>query len=596
MSEVTLNEEEDAASVLLADDKHADNPIHHFIDRKSMFVGRRSTSNRRKSSQAYNKLLTLFITLFSKDLKGAETKEDILVMLTNVADRFDEQDKDGLDRDVRDGQADLLVQGINQRLLLRPHCSRSRKYYRKTLEDSQGLQVSVLCRALDMVLRCSDQALEECVPSLQDDLSLSLPALLDIFASWKGDSIVRLVTLASTMRIIRRFGPLVPQAATSLVRALLSLLDANFPSDIRVDAACAAVNFLETKDGRGGDSVVKMIEKDASTIISILSTAALAADDDSLGDILHSLSCMVTCPSLRTKLAKRRCAVLMVIKHLAHAYPEIRSKSLDLCHSFLGHHSTAAPARAVLECNMGLLLDALVTTASVESDQRLQLSQIRILNCLIIRDDITKEQKWKVMAALQTIALGDGADGPTMKAALSYLHSVNPMGFTEEALVATVTFATSDYAKVRNKALGLLKDISFWHPQVAQVLLETTDVLESFSLIISYGSDSDCADAIQVSKQLVSDGVNHQMFCIDTGYLTALVRLVTTEPIVNRPAYIGGVNTIITLMSSDDNLHYFLSFPEVLPWLVTFANRTCDDEIKQVVVSTIIRFSTTLIG
>jgi hypothetical protein len=532
------------------------------------------------------------LIFFRKDLNGAESKEDILVLLTNISNRFDEQDETGLDRDMREGTAEALAWGLNQRLLLRPIFSR--KYYRKSLEATRGLKVSVLCRVLELLLvHCSDQVLQESMHKLKDDLMPSLSVLLHIFACWEGESIIRLVTLASSIRLIRRIGPLLPEAAASLVAALLSLLNGNFPSDIRVDAASAAAAFLDNKNG--SEQVVNIVEKDASVVISILSTAALAASNECLGEIMHGLSCMAGCPTLGSKLARRRCAVLAVVKHLSHQGREVRSKSLDLCHAFLGYHSTTTPVRTVLECNASLIVGALIKAVAVESDSRLQLSQIRILNGLITRDDIPKEKKRNVMAVLYTLVKNEGPDGPTMEAALCYLQSATPMGLTEEVLRTIADFTTSEYAKVRSKALSLLKDISFWHPHASRILLDTTDLLENFSLIISHGSDVDCADAIQACKQLVSDESHHQAFCIDFGFVTALVRLVTTEPVANRPAFIGGIDTIITLMSTDENLQYFLPFVEVLPWLVTFANRTCDDEIKEMVVSTIIRFSTAIL-
>jgi hypothetical protein len=487
---------------------------------------------------------------------------------------------------MREGAAVALARSLRQRLLLRPLSGQ--------LEHSRGLQVAVLCRALDTILRCSDQALEECMPKLKDDLLPLISKILKIFIFWEYDPIIRLITLASTVRIIRRVGPFVPKAAVGLVGALLSLLDGNIPSDIRVDVTCAAVSFLGKKDSN--EKLGKLMERKASVIISILSTAALAASKESLLDILHGLSSLAGCPAIGSKMARRRCAVLMAVRNLSHDQPEVRSKSLDLCHALLGHRAQKTPARTVLESNLDILGGGLMKAVSAETDPRLQLSQIRIMGSLMIRDDVSTEQKWNVMTLLCKLAKSEGPDGPTMEAAICYLHSAVPMGLTEEAVTNIADFTTSEYAKVRNKALGVVKDISFWHPHAAQLLLDSTDLLENFSLIMSYGSDVDCVDVMQASKQFVSDESNHQDFCIDTGFVGALVRLVTTEPVVNRPAYINGVDIIITLMSSDVSLQYFLPFIEILPWLVTFANRTSDDEIKDMVVSTIVRFSAAILA
>jgi hypothetical protein len=530
--------------------------------------------------------------MYGPDLNSSKSKVDTLVLLTNISSRFDRHDEAGLDREMRQGTAATLARSLHQRLLLRQ--LRGRNYYRSFLDHPRGLQVSALCRALDMVLECSNQALAECMPMLKDDLVPSLPRVLNMYAHWNGDSIIRLITIASTLRIIRKVGPFVPEAAVSLVDALLLMLDGNFPSDIRVDATCAAVTFLGKSDRN--DELVKLMERKASEIISILSTAALAASNESLVEILNGLSSLAAYPTLSTKMARRRCAVFMAVKNLSHEQREVRGKSLDLCHAFLGHRASAVPARTVHESNIDLIVGGLMKAVSVETDPRLQLSQIRIMGSLTIRDDILAEKKWNVMTLLRTIANSEGCDGPTMEAQLCYLHSAATMGFTEKVVATVSDFTTSEYAKVRNKALGLVKDISFWHPHAARLLFDSTDLLENFSLIISHGSDEDCADAIQASRQFVSDEANHQFFCIDTGFVASLVRLVTTEPVVNRPAFINGVDTIITLMSSDESLQYFLPFIELLPWLVTFANRTSDEEIKEIVVSTILRFSTAILA
>lgn len=544
---------------------------------------------RQKKKVADTVLLHL---LYGPDLKSSQSKEDTLVLLTNISIRFDRHDEAGLDREMKEGTAAALAKSLHQSLILRSF--KGKNYYRKSFEHSRGLQVSALCRALDMILQCSDRVLEEYMPKLKDDLVSSLPRILSIYAHWEGDSIIRLITIASTLRIVLKVGPFVPEAATSLVGALLLILDSYFPPDIRVDATCAAVSFLG-KSSRN-EELVKLMEQKASAIISILSTAALAASNESLVGILHSLSSLAGCPTLGAKMARRRCAIFMAVKNLSHQQREVRGKSLDLCHAFLGHRANARPTKTVHESNLDLIVGGLMKAVSAEKDPRLQLSQIRIMGSLIIRDDISTEQKWNVMTLLRKIAKSEGCDGPTMEAQLCYLHSAATMGFAEQVVATVADFTTSEYAKVRNKALGLVKDISFWHPHAARLLFDSTDLLESFSLIISHGSDEDCADAIQASKHFVSDEANHQFFCIETGFVASLVRLVTTEPVVNRPAFINGIDTIITLMSSNLGLQYFLPFIEILPWLVTFANRTSDEEIKEIVVSTILRFSTALLA
>jgi hypothetical protein len=579
--------------------------IDHFITCKlqiepRQFVLRRLASRKRprrpvvlactgRQRVADTVLLHLLYVL---DLKSSQNKEDTLVLLTNVSSRFDRHDEAGLDREMREGTAAVLARNLHEFLIL--WSLKGKNYYRKSFEHSRGLQVSALCRALDMILQCSDRVLAECMPKLKDDLLPSLPRILKIYAQWEGDSIIRLITIASTLRIIRKVSPFVSEAATPLVGALLSILDGHFPPDIRVDATCAAVSFLG-KSCRN-EELVKLMEQKASVIISILSTAALAASNESLVEILHSLSSLASCPTLGAKMARRRCAIFMAVKNLSHKQREVRGKSLDLCHAFLGHRANARPARTVHESNLDLIVGGLMKAVSAESDPRLQLSQIRIMGSLIIRDDIATEQKWNVMTLLRAIAKSEGCDGPTMEAQLCYLHSAATIGFTEEVVATVADFTTSEYAKVRNKALGLVKEISFWHPHAARLLFDSTDLLENFSLIISHGSDEDCADAIHASKVFVSDEANHQFFCIDAGFVASLVRLVTTEPVANRPAFINGVDTIITLMSSSVGLPYFLPFIEILPWLVTFANRTSDEEIKEIVVSTVLRFSTALLA
>jgi hypothetical protein len=122
-------------------------------------------------------------------------------------------------------------------------------------------------------------------------------------------------------------------------------------------------------------------------------------------------------------------------------------------------------------------------------------------------------------------------------------------------------------------------------------------MLENFSLIINYGSDADCADAMNVVRLLAGNWKHHGAICRHSSFLNALVQLVTKEDeVVNHSAYVGGVETVLSLLSNHDNIRSFLPFIDLLPTLVSLANSTTDDEpLKEKLVSAIVRLSSAIL-
>jgi hypothetical protein len=245
--------------------------------------------------------------------------------------------------------------------------------------------------------------------------------------------------------------------------------------------------------------------------------------------------------------------------------------------------------------NLNLIVNALTAAASKESRTKVQVSIISALGDLIERHCLNSEQRSTIMECFLEIAESDSADGPVIASSLSYLQAAGKISESNEILSNIVQFTTSPYAKVRAKSLWLLRDLSSFNANTTTTfLLNKTDMLESFSLIIAYGSNSDCLDVLHICKLLISTN-GHKCFCEYSAILKAFIGLVTMEPCSNRAAYMVGVEIIMELMSKDENLKYFLPFTAILPWLVKVANCTSDEVMKARFVSTVVRFSSALL-
>jgi hypothetical protein len=566
-----------------------------------------------------------FLPTVIVDLKDAvESKEDILVILTKLSKKFDHQDEQLHDQAVRNGTARTLLRQLHRRLTEKPPHKTLLQTDLIVLEESRALPMAILLSAIDTVLRCSDKVLQANMTQLQDDLGTCLPRIVETFACWRGETTIKLVTLSCTIRIMRRVGPFMVLNLRTFTKSLLRLLDnTSSAQDIRIDAACAIASYIGNDDSTArqhrattaaatttsihgrGHSVALQIEQESAVVVSILSTAIMTSEAEYLEDTMLSLLHIIQCPYLFPKLRKRRCAVLALCKQLSNNCKSVRKLALELVWAFLSQSQNSVAAsvgsivttvepHGVIEKNLDSLVAALQKNVVSEANAKLQIYGIRVLSEAIKYNLIDAARTSGVMKALCRIARNvDGiqVDEVIIDASTCYLAAASLAEGCPEILGNIIGFVKSPFANVRKSALQLIKDISFWNPRALAAQMQPSSLLDTFKLIITSGSDGDCTTVMQICRQLVlSDGVP-QLFCSHSAFLSSLVNLVIQEPVTNRSAFINAVEVALALMQIDDQLPCFLEFIDLLPWLVTFANRTSDEEVKEKLIATVIRFA-----
>jgi hypothetical protein len=537
--------------------------------------------------------------LAESDLKTAESKEDTLVLLDNVSKYFGHQDTAKHDEEVKNGTAQGFAKSLHRHFLLRPLVESSNRKYDTRVDPTRALQVAVLCKAIDKMLRCSDETLKKYGTAFaKQDLVPSLPRVIDMLTHWKGDGTIRLVTLSSAIRIMRRVESVVDQPLTRFVEAACILLQDEFPSDIRVDAAHALAQFLGKDSTKTGQLIHLLTKETCSRLVSILSTSAAATSKENAKESMDAILKLSRSAMLCSKIAKRRCCILAIRRNLFHENLEVRERAVQITTAILhGHTDETATAPSLFESNLDLITSGLVQAAMNETSSKLLTSLLEVLNILATgKKTIQQKYLYNILKVFYVVAAtGDKYDDDnSTRAALLYLGGSTNLIHTEEVLSNVVDLATSEHANVRSKALDLIKDVTFWNPKTANALFAETALLESMSLIICHGSEKDCLSVLQISKQLVFDSANHKQFLEHDAFPSALVRFLTTEPMKHRPAFVVAIEVLLNLLS-EENARCFVPHSGLLPWMVALANRTSSEDLKARLISAIIQLSSVIL-
>lgn len=577
------------------------------------------------------------------DVGSIESKEDILVLLTNIDRQHGHDDPDRHNDAVHKGEARQLAHSLHRLVRVAPpppdranNTDALHRYpYRTALEPTRALQVMATCRALELIVRgCStsnpDTVKESLSGAFARDLSAALPRAIALFASLRGDSstsLIRLSGLTSCIRLADRVGPVLTLDAPALVRSLMSLVAVNLiprsstlpqpvPSDLRVDAALAITRLFHRKSS----DLVEMVEEEASTLISILSTGAMSVWESQfvgncLGGLLRLARLTTTLPS---KLVRRRCVILALCKHLQpNSMGEQRDDDegedgdvamihrQDLCIELAKVLLRAVPSRSrrvkdgdavqkVVKDNLELLTTAVIRAVLQDLSPKIKLSVMELLVTLVQNDYLEAAQVLNIVNVLYFFAGADGPEESVIPAARHYIEAVR-VHENAGALVCAVDLLDSPFASVRQEAFQLLIDLCFWKVTEAKHLLKQSTLLDHLAVLLKKGSKHDCLHAIRVSKQLiVFHQDTHATFCQHEAFLKALVGLVTNEPVRNRLAYAEAVDVMLELLSTDQR-HRFIPFNvQLLPWLAKFANATYDEELKKRAVNCLVQYSSVL--
>ena len=532
----------------------------------------------------------------------AHNKEELLTLLASVASQFDEERLMGEDF-LMGSAAEGLLMSLHHALLLRPGSKRA--HYRTTLSHGQALQCTVLVTAIEMMFRnCSLEALSEHVHLFRKFLLPNdLPRLLVLLTTWEGGETIRLLAISNTIKIMRRVGPLCQEATEAIIEALLSVMRAYMGSpEIHVEAAnVAAYIFDRQEEMAQRKRVIELVQKDSSLIISTLSTAAMsAATHQEAEEVLSSLfNFAVNSHAFRNKMAKRRCTVLAITKHLSSKHVDNRKIALNICKCLFNDQiqTTFEPAR--LDRNSELLLTKLMDSAQNESDTMLQLYTVSLLGDAVQNGNLMPELEDSILGSLRELVDSDSPDDVVVEAAAAYTKAATSLPVvcvSKEILNDITDFTTLPFAKARRDALSAIDYLVTGDDGLTEILLSETELLENFSLIISYGSDNDCTDSLNVVRYCAGNELHHPALC-QSRVIQSLVDQVTKDEITNQTAFTTSVGAILELLSNNDNLRCFVPYPDLLPCLVNLANvNTSNEELKQKLVSATVRLSSAILG
>ena len=497
---------------------------------------------------------------------------DMLALISLASRHFYHNHVEEHDLEVERGVAAGLAATLRTSLMIHPLRSNHGESYHKELDDVQGLHVAILASSLAMVIRCSEGVLAKHVDNFQHDLVVAMKRMTEIFSMWKGDTTIQQVASTSTIKMIQCIKPYAHKISSELVEILLKIVQSHsIATDIRLDAALTVCKFLNHKDGSTPTSaeslspLMAMVEKHASVLISTLSTASLVSShDEKLANPEDSMTALYKLAAVssifRCKMVKRRCTILSVVKHLGHPLVAMRERAMDfLLDVFL--HTDSVESMLVSHGGAGDNFD-LVRTAVIESVQdeathRLRQKAVSLLRQLLV---VHPHDSHCVMAELKGLAYGAEQDDIVMDSATAFLLGIRnqPTNEINDFLWSVVDFTTFPYAKVRTDALETIERVTA-SPGCVAALLNDTDLLENFGLIIRHGSDSDCEQALNIVWQVARSSLRHDCLC-QASFLGAVVEFVTRDNVKQRRAHLYAVETLLALLSNPDTTKAFLSF------------------------------------
>lgn len=490
-----------------------------------------------------------------------------MVLLENVSNQFDHHETSRHDNAMKNGTAQGFARSLHQQFMQNPLGEASNVRYSLRLAHTRALQIAVMCRALDNILRCSDKALEKHGRKfVNEHLVPSLPRGIKILAHWKGDSTLRLVTLSSAIRILRRIAPFSDKQP---VETMCLLLQDNMPSDIRIDAAHALADFLEY-------DAVPLQKEVWSRLVSILSTSATVSSKGH--ESLDAIARLLKFTPFRAKLAQRRSCIVGIQKSLVHDDSETRKLAIEIATSLVsspGDDEATGPS-LFETTNQDLLAQGIIQAALKETNPKLLMSLLKALATL------NQHHLPDVAKVYFVIAVDKKYDETiAIAAARSYVSVATD---DMEVLSNVIDFAThSNDTSVRAQALEHIQEVCFWKPATATKLLTETALLENMSQILA--SDRASTAILRLAQQLCFDSTNRPLLLQHSGFLKALVDFVVNP----KHRSLLGIDLVLDLLS--DQPAAFCDHPQLLPWMVSLANRTSSDDLKVRLVAAIVPFS-----
>lgn len=453
------------------------------------------------------------------------------------------------------------------------------------IQEDRILQLAILFRSLAQLLSSFMDALFQHIVEFADDLSSVVRKAVKHAMDCGGDTSPQFAVLASSVRIIRCAAPLCGEHLPDFVRTLTMLLSYNIPCDVRVDAACTITGFLELDQA----SVTAQceVERCASLIISVLSTAALTNNLDTANDTLHALLVLSKDPILSEKLRCRRGVAVALLKTTARA-EGLALLALEII-SYLLKNDCSCPSEMIVK-NLSMLVDHL--GSSLLNKETSPTTQSVVITTLKDSFGVPAVQRSTKMAILGTLFQVVQAEGVSSTEALDgFLFGVSKLNTYDHFLGQLSELCVSSLSVIRRKVLRELDNAFLWYSKGLTASAKFPDLLDVLCILISNGSPEDCTDSSLLCRRIVAEPSGKKCMLDHKLLISSLVSFLSGKEIRNRPAFINVVEVILDLQMSDEGLRVFLLCIDVLPFMIELANKTTNDDLKERLVDRILRLT-----
>jgi len=462
----------------------------------------------------------------------------------------------------------------------------------KSASKGRGIQAVVLCRALGLVIgRCSDEALEEHKKTLVDIDSLAaVERTADFMIGWKQDSTLRLVAMSNIVGLSTRIGAVADESKPFVLRILLKFLVDTLPNEIRLDSALGINDLIHEMSLVSEDMIRSLSTEESSRLLSVLSTTASTVVKGSKESILALGDLARRSSKLCSKIVRRRCCILALVRSLSRDDAEIRAVAASSAKAMILESSNMMGlSSAIVTRNISFLLECLIQRSSSEKDQNVLALVIDSLTSYLERTKIDSVDKGKeVLAALFSVAHAKKVDDDlTQLAALRFIKYAH--GYIKDDTVTRqiIDICLHPDHNIRCRALGLIHDISFWDPTRASILLDETPLLTTLSILMR-GSQDEIIRVVSIGQQLLFEPSNHPLVAGHQAFREAWVALV-----LDGQSDSVSIDVLLDMVSSEPS-HFCSDGPQIMRWMAKLVQKTTGKDLKQRAVSALVRLAKAL--
>jgi hypothetical protein len=480
----------------------------------------------------------------------------------------------------------------------------SENQYVQHFDKSQATHAAILCVAVDYILNCSCNALEDVAEYIEWELTESVVHLLKLLPVSDTEDYLKRIVVGTILQIARKFCKcFLKYSLTSILDELLGLINNCsyfLPTDLMISMAYSLSYMYSIRINDISQSLRIRIEDSSIHIIEILSTIAIVSiSKEATRHGLEGLTNLAKVPHIGNKMMQFRCSILAVVTYILSEDQDFQQAAVSLCHVIFQQYlpiSTSDRNASMVRVNTTLLQKALVDSILKIHEPSIQKLIVGTLNELLMKLRLNAKEKFEIIDALHHVAENSNDEDLVIEAGISFLVGAGKVVFDADILSMISTFLSSKFANVRSYALWLVRDICNLSDTAASSVANHSMALSKLAILIGNKTDEqDCLDAIQICRQLVLNEMNYYGVCKEHILLESLVQLAITEPIKNRKAHAISVEILIKLISRRECVQCFIPLAHVLPWLVMLANRTCDDELKAALVYAILNLTAALI-